>query len=185
MFPARRPLVRTHRAFDVHDPAAVARSASSLHGEVTFLDLKAASETLVAAQRSYIVFCLAIAAAALVVVIWIALRRFSRVLRVLAPMALTTLVILAVLRACDVSLSLFHLISLVLAAGLGLDYALFFEHASADPAEQKRTLHALLVCSISTLLVFALLALSTGPVLQAMELPCRWAWCRTSCWRCC
>ena len=154
--------------FDVHDPAAVARSASSLHGEVTFLDLKAASETLVAAQRSYIVFCLAIAAAALIVVIWIALRRFSRVLRVLAPMALTTLVILAVLRACDVSLSLFHLISLVLAAGLGLDYALFFEHASADPAEQKRTLHALLVCSISTLLVFALLALSTIPVLQAM-----------------
>jgi len=154
--------------YDVHDPAAVARSASSLQGEVTFLDLKAASEALVAAQRTYIVYCLAIAAAALVVVIWIALRSPSRVIRVLAPMVLTTLVILAVLRASEVSLSLFHLISLVLAAGLGLDYALFFEHASADPAEQKRTLHALLVCSISTLLVFALLALSTVPVLQAI-----------------
>jgi len=90
------------------------------------------------------------------------------VARVLAPMVLTTLVILTVLRACDVPLSLFHLISLVLAAGLGLDYALFFEHAAAEPAEQKRTLHALLVCSISTLLVFALLSFSTVPVLQAI-----------------
>jgi len=90
------------------------------------------------------------------------------VLRVLAPMVLTSLVIIAVLRACGVSLSLFHLISLVLAAGLGLDYALFFEHAADDPAEQKRTLHALMVCSLSTLLVFALLALSTTPILQAI-----------------
>ena len=101
-------------------------------------------------------------------VIWIALPRVSRVLRVLAPMVLTTFVILTVLRACDVSLNLFHLISLVLAAGLGLDYALFFEHASNDASEQKRTLHALMICAASTLLVFALLALSTVPVLQAI-----------------
>ena len=81
---------------------------------------------------------------------------------------LTTLVILAVLRACDVPLSLFHLVSLVLAAGLGLDYALFFEHADEDAREQVRTLHALLVCSLSTLLVFALLCASTIPVLRAI-----------------
>ncbi len=37
-----------------------------------------------------------------------------------------------------------------------------------DPAEQKRTLHALMVCALSTLLVFALLAMSTVPVLQAI-----------------
>ena len=55
------------------------------------------------------------------------------------------------------SLNLFHLIALVLAAGLGLDYALFFERAADDPAEQRRTLHAVLVCSLSTLMVFALL----------------------------
>jgi predicted exporter len=153
--------------YDVHDPAAVAALASGTPG-ITFLDLKAASEELVAAQRAYLILCLEIAAVLLVAIIWLALRRISRVVRVLAPMVLTTLLILAVLRLCGVSLNLFHLISLVLAAGLGLDYALFFEHASADPAEQKRTLHALLICSMSTLLVFALLALSTVPVLQAI-----------------
>jgi predicted exporter len=151
--------------YDVHDPRAVARLAGP---QVTFLDLKAASEQLVAAQRSRILLCLEIAAALLIVVIAGTLRNWARILRVLAPMILTTLVILAVLRASGVSLSLFHLISLVLAAGLGLDYALFFEHAADDPAEQRRTLHALLVCSATTLLVFALFSLSTVPILQAI-----------------
>ena len=154
--------------FEVRDPAAMAALARAHADSVTFLDLKAASEQLVAAQRSHIIVCLELAGLLLVAVIAIALRSITRVLRVLAPMVLTTLVILAVLRACGVSLNLFHLVSLVLAAGLGLDYALFFEHAAADPAEQQRTLHALLVCSLSTLLVFALLALSTVPVLAAI-----------------
>jgi predicted exporter len=56
----------------------------------------------------------------------------------------------------------------VLAAGLGLDYALFFERVADDPAEQRRTLHAVLVCSLSTLMVFALLATSSLPVLRAI-----------------
>jgi predicted exporter len=60
------------------------------------------------------------------------------------------------------------LIALVLAAGLGLDYALFFERAAEDPAEQRRTLHAILVCSLSTLMVFVLLATSSLPVLRSM-----------------
>lgn len=153
--------------FEVRDPQAVAKIAGA-HAGVTYLDLKAASEELVAAQRTHIIYSLYLAALLLVAVIWVALRKTSRVLRVVTPMLLTTLVILAVLRAFDVSLSLFHLVSLVLAAGLGLDYALFFEHAADDPAEQKRTLHALMVCSASTLLVFALLALSSTPILQAI-----------------
>ena len=65
-------------------------------------------------------------------------------------------------------MTLFHLVALILGAGLGLDYALFFEHASRDRDEQRRTLHAVLVCTISTLLVFALLAMSPLPVLRAI-----------------
>jgi predicted exporter len=138
--------------------------------DVTLLDLKQASESLVAHQRTRILYCLAAAAVLLVLVVAFALRDATRVRRVVAPMALTTLVVLAGLHVGGVSLTLFHLIALVLAAGLGLDYALFFEHAADDPAEQRRTLHAVLVCSISTLLVFALLALSSLPVLRAIGL---------------
>ena len=111
---------------------------------------------------------LGIAALLLVATVWISLRAPRRVLRVLLPMALTTLLILAVLRGIGVELTLFHLVSLILAAGLGLDYALFFDHAGDDRDDQLRTLHAVLVCSLMTLLVFSLLALSSIPVLRAI-----------------
>ena len=150
----------------LEDPAAVARVAKSQHAQL--LDLKQASESLVAAYRVRVLWALAIAALLLVATVWIALRSLPRVIRVLTPMALTTLIILAVLRACGVELNLFHLVALILAAGLGLDYGLFFDHAGDDRAEQLRTLHAVIVCSLTTLLVFVLLACSSIPVLRAI-----------------
>ncbi|MFC4310592.1 MMPL family transporter [Steroidobacter flavus] len=154
----------------VEDVAALERFAAAAGEGVTLLDTKDASETLVTHQRIKILWSLAIAAVLLVGVVMVSLRQASRVYRVLAPMALTTLLIIGILQAAGVSMTLFHLIALILAAGLGLDYALFFEHAADDPMEQRRTLHALLVCSISTLMVFALLALSSLPVLRALGL---------------
>lgn len=154
----------------VKDVAALQAFAASAGSNVTLLDTKDASETLVAYQRARILWSLAVAAVLLVGVVAFALRSRLRVYRVLAPMAVTTLLIIASLRLGGVSLTLFHLIALILAAGLGLDYALFFEHAADDRAEQRRTLHAILVCSLSTLMVFALLGTSNLPVLRAIGL---------------
>src|SRR5690606_9944650 len=148
------------------DPDALS-AAVERHG-AQLLDLKQASESLVAQWRVRLLGALAVAALLLAAVVAGALRDRRRVLRVLAPMALTTLLILAVMRACGVELNLFHLVSLILAAGLGLDYALFFDHAGDDRADQLRTLHAVIVCSLTTLLVFGLLSLSSIPVLRAI-----------------
>ena len=150
----------------LRDADAVARAAQA-HG-ARLLDMKQASESLVADYRARILAALALAALALVATVWLALRAPRRVARVLLPMALGTLLVLAVLRAAGVELNLFHLVSLILAAGLGLDYALFFEHAGEDRDDQLRTLHAVIVCSLMTLLVFSLLALSSVPVLRAI-----------------
>lgn len=154
----------------VENVSALRELAASAGAGVTLLDTKDASETLVANQRSKILWSLSVAALLLAGVVAFSLRKGSRVYRVLAPMALTTVLIVGILQASGVSLTLFHLIALILAAGLGLDYALFFEHAADDRTEQRRTLHALLVCSASTLMVFALLATSTLPVLRAIGL---------------
>lgn len=148
------------------DPPAVARATAA--PGVELLDLKTASESLVVAYRERVLLALAVAALLLTATVWLALRAPQRALRVLLPMALTTLIILAVLRVFGVELTLFHLVALILAAGLGLDYALFFEHAGDDYDDQLRTLHALIVCSLMTLLVFFLLALSSIPVLRAI-----------------
>ncbi|MEO6137358.1 MAG: hypothetical protein ABIP11_01675 [Luteimonas sp.] len=150
----------------LRDPVAVARVAAANGAQL--LDLKQASESLVVDYRQRVLFALVIAAILLVATVWLALRQPHRVLRVLAPMALTTLLILAVLRGFGVELNLFHLVALILAAGLGLDYGLFFEHAGDNREEQLRTLHAVIVCSLTTLLVFVLLGLSSIPVLRAI-----------------
>jgi predicted exporter len=152
----------------VSDPTALRAWAEAAGQDVLLLDLKDASESLVARQRSSLLETLAIASLLLIGVIVYSLRDRWRVLRVLAPMVLTTLIVIATLRLFGVSLSMFNLIALILAAGLGLDYALFFEHAADDSSEQRRTLHAILVCSLSTLMVFALLATSSLPVLRAI-----------------
>ena len=132
------------------------------------LDLKSASESLVVEYRSRLLWTLLAAFVLLALVVAAALRSRLRVLRVLAPMVLTTLVVVALLRALGVELNLFHLVALILAAGLGLDYALFFDHAGDSRDAQVRTLHAVIVCSLTTFLVFAVLASSSIPVLRAI-----------------
>jgi predicted exporter len=139
-------------------------------GAVSLLDLKASSEALVASYRERIGKALIVALLLLAAAVTIAFRDVRRAWHVIAPMSLATLLVLAVLRASGVSLSLFHLVALTLAAGLGLHYALFFERHTGDAAEERRTLHATLVCVGSAILVFGLLATSTIPVLRAIGL---------------
>jgi predicted hotdog family 3-hydroxylacyl-ACP dehydratase len=158
---------------NVHDAAAIAAQAGALGGNgerVGLLDLKGASESLVASYRERIGQALLAALVLLTLAVAIAFRDIRRAWHVIAPMSLATLLVLAVLRGGGVSLSLFHLIALTLAAGLGLHYALFFERRTGDSAEERRTLHATLVCVLSAVLVFGLLAASTLPVLRAIGL---------------
>jgi predicted exporter len=154
----------------VHDVAALQALGENTNGVVRLLDLKAASESLVVDYRTRILQALLVAAILLVFTITFALRSFRRAWHVLAPMTLATFLVLAVERVAGVEISLFHLVALILAGGLGLHYALFFERDTGDPAEQRRTLHATIVCVLSALLVFGMLAWATIPVLRAIGL---------------
>jgi predicted exporter len=152
----------------VSDPVRLRQWAAGRGPGVQLVDLKGEAAALAALQRERVLACLAVAAVLLAAVVAIALRSARRAGRVLAPMALSTAAIVALLRAFGVPLDLFHLMSLVLAAGLGVDYALYFEHSGDDGKERLRTLHAVLVCSVSTLMVFALLSFSSLAVLRSI-----------------
>ncbi|GAB2554122.1 MMPL family transporter [Rhodanobacter koreensis] len=154
----------------VHDVAALQALGENTHGAVRLLDLKAASESLVADYRTRILQALLVASLLLVLTIALALRSLRRAWHVLAPMTLATFLVLAVERVAGIEISLFHLVALILAGGLGLHYALFFERDTGDPAEQRRTLHATIVCVLSALLVFGMLAWASIPVLRAIGL---------------
>ncbi|MGN6741552.1 MMPL family transporter [Dyella sp.] len=154
----------------VHDVAAIEAMATAQGGGVRLLDMKGAAESLVAAYRVRILQALGVATLLLVLTITLSLRSVRRAWHVLAPMTLATFLVLAVERMAGIEISLFHLIALILAGGLGLHYALFFERETGDPAEQRRTLHATLVCVASALLVFGMLAWASIPVLRAIGL---------------
>jgi predicted exporter len=65
-------------------------------------------------------------------------------------------------------LSLFHLIALLLTAGIGIDYSLFFHHGENQETQRLHIMHALLVCAASTVTVFGMLAASPIPVLHSI-----------------
>lgn len=152
----------------VSDSAGLRQWAAAAGPDTAFIDLKGEATALVVAQRQRILLCLAVAAVLLTLVVRVALGGFAQMARVMAPVALSTVTVVAALRAFGTPLDLFHLMSLVLAAGLGIDYALFFERAGAERVERLRTLHAVLVSAISTLMVFGLLSLSTTTVLRSI-----------------
>jgi len=77
-------------------------------------------------------------------------------------------VVAAVVNVLGESLSLFHVATFLLVIGLGLDYAIFFNRPEGDEEERSKTLYGLLVCSMTTILVFGVLASSTIPVLHAI-----------------
>lgn len=149
------------------DPQVLAEAVAD-HPDARVLDLKHVAEIMVTDFRARVVSGLGIATAALFMLLFLALGP-RRVLRVLPPVLLGLVTTVAVLRLLGIELTLFHLIALMLAAGLGMDYALFFNHADGSD-ERRRTLHAVLISAASTLLVFGLLAASAIPVLKAIGL---------------
>jgi predicted exporter len=136
--------------------------------DVWLLDIPEASSHLVDEFRKAIInrILLVLALIALMVLIW--LRDAERWLRVMLPVLLSMLVAATTVLLGGSGLNLFHLVSLLLVAGIGLDYALFFSRPVTDSKDRGHTQMALMVCAISTVVVFLLLAFSEIPVLQAI-----------------
>jgi predicted exporter len=136
--------------------------------EVYYLDLKRATNQLVVEFRNAALIRLAWGTVLLSAVLWLGLGSLRRLCLVLLPVALAVAVDIALLLLLGKRLSLFHLVSLLLVAGLGIDYSLFFSRPTTDIHARLRTLRAVLICCGSTLVVFGMLAFSELPVLQAI-----------------
>lgn len=151
----------------VNDAAALARWAEAQPG-LLYLDLKEESEKLVAGYRAEAMTWLSWGALAVLASLFLGLRRPRLVLRVAFPIAVSVLLTAALLTLFGIRLSLFHLVSLLLVAGVGLDYALFFNQPFHDREERERTMRAMLICTMTTVTVFAVMACSSLPVLNSI-----------------
>lgn len=138
-------------------------------GDVVF-DLKGESSRLLDAYRDRALLLLALGAVIIALVLAVGLRSPLQALRVFVPVAAALLVTVAILILAGERLSLFHLASLLLVTGIALDYSLFFHAPVAAEGQHRRSLQAISLCALTTLLVFGLLALANTPVLHAIGL---------------
>jgi predicted exporter len=174
----RSLLVRTGDAWAGLVPLRNVTSASALADRITqeagpgltFLDLKSEAGQLVNGYRQESFRLTGIGLAAMTLLLWWGLRDAAMVGRVLVPPLLAILFVVTFLTVIGERLSLFHLVSLLLVLGIGLNYALFFNRPFADADEQRRTWLSLTVCMLATLSAFGALAFSRTPVLHAIGL---------------
>jgi len=137
---------------------------------VTYVDLKEESNRLMREYRNRTLQLLGWRAVAIAVALGIGLKSFPQLWRVLVPIVASLIVVTGIVNLSGESLSLFHVATLLLVIGLGLDYALFFNRPEDQGGERRRTVFGLLVCSATTILVFGVLAFSKIPVLHAIGL---------------
>ena len=137
---------------------------------VLVIDLKHESDALYSSYLSEAIRLSTLGFAAIVLLLLVALRSFSRTLRVVAPLVMAVLVVIALLVGAGRSLTILHLIGLLLTVAVGSNYALFFDrrHAASDEAERTTMLASLFVANLATVLGFGILAVSSVPVLAAL-----------------
>jgi predicted exporter len=157
---------------EVRDPARLRALAQTLPpaAHVTFLDLKAESDRLVAGYRIQALALAGAGALAIAALLYAGLRRVGEALRVMLPVYAAIAMTVACLVALGGGLSLFHLVSLLLVLGIGLNYALFFNQAEPGTEREQGTSLALSVCFLTTFAAFGCLATSRIPVLSAIGL---------------
>ena len=147
------------------DRAPQLRAAVKAQG-AALIDLKQDVESLLADYRRTAVWA-ALAGAALIVVLLAAQLRSARlVTRMCVAIAAGVVITAGALVRLEGSLTLFHLVALLLVAGIGSNYAIFLCRLAADSTARHTTLASVLLASATTFIAFALLSTSTTPVLH-------------------
>lgn len=155
----------------VTDPERISALSGTVAGvEVTYLDLKQATNDMMHTAMTHVVRLLCWGALFIYLVLAANFRNLVKPLYILVPTVASVVVTSAILVGSGIQLTVFHLVSLLLVVGLGLDYSLFFNRLSHSQEEWATTFRALWVCCITTVLVFGMLLLSHTPPLQAVGL---------------
>jgi predicted exporter len=139
-------------------------------GQATVLDIKGEADSLYSTYLLEAVRLSLAGFAAIVILLLIALRSLTRVVRVVIPLALAVVTVAGGFALMGHQLTILHVIGMLLIVAVGSNYALFFDRRAADahPGSVPLTLASLIVANIATVVSFGILAFSTVPVLAAL-----------------
>ena len=146
---------------------AALKAVAERHG-MGYLDLRQGTADLLAGFFAETLDKLWIAAAVIVLALALALRSGRRLVQVLMPIAIGLVLTFLLVILLHGAANLFHLVSLLLVAGLAIDYSLFLSRPAAADDEHERTLFSVSVGAGSSFAMFTMLALSAIPALNAI-----------------
>ncbi len=164
------PLRSATAGGEVDLPSVAAALNDGQVQDARVLDLKRESDALYGSYLAEAIHLSLAGFLALTVLLLIALRSPLRVARVLAPLVLAVLTVVAGLAIAGVHLSILHLVGMLLIVAVGSNYALFFDRQanSAEVGNEALTLASLVIANASTVIGFGLLSFSQIPVLVAL-----------------
>ena len=174
LLPLRSPLDARGKSQEI-DGAAVQRvldagaGVSAASGtEVLFLDITTETRDLYARYFNEALLLSLAGLLAIVVLLAWSLKSSRRLLRVLTPILLAEVVVVAGLVALGERLTLLHLIGLLLVVAVGSNYTLFFDRYDLEDESESITMVSLLVANLAAVFGFGVLAFSQVPVLKAI-----------------
>lgn len=147
----------------------VQRLRDALDGSgALFVDMKGEFDQLYAGYMDEAVMLSVAGLGAIVLLLGASLRSASRLLRVMFTLVLTVAGVITLLHLGGVRLHLLHLVGMLLIVAVGSNYALFFDRAAGGEALDATTLMSMGVATLTTVIGFGTLALSSVPVLNAI-----------------
>lgn len=151
----------------VVDPAAVtaALSGAGVPG-MQLVDLEKESGQLLQRFQHEATALAVIGSAAVIALLFLALRSPKRVLAVTAPLAASLIVTAAVLTLGGNKLSIFMMVGFLLTVAVGSNYCLFFERAYGDAESQRRSIASVVLANLCTVSAYGSMSLSGIPVLH-------------------
>lgn len=153
---------------DVQAAEALARRMEAIDGAL-YIDQNASMQAAMRAYRVRTVTLLGVGLFAVLAVLAVWYRSARVVLAALAPAVLAAGVTVAALAATGRTLDLVGLTAILMILSIGVDYGVFLAESRHDATRDlPATLLALLVCWLSTVLGFGVLALSEHPTMNTI-----------------
>lgn len=158
----------TEQAIDI-DRVDAALKAGGITN-ITVIDLLTETSALFESYLHEALVFSGLGCLAILAILLLMLRSITRTLRVALPLACAVVCVTGVLLLAGTSLTILHLVGLLLVVAIGSNYALFFDSANTGSTaqEQRQTSISLVTANLTTVGSFGMLALSSVPVLAIL-----------------
>ena len=155
--------------------AALADLSDSAKPGVFLIELGNEAKSVYKAYLREAIFLSAAGFVAIIGLLFVALRSWRRVVRIVLPLLASTAMVAAAVATFKGNLTLLHLVGLLLVIAIGSNYALFFDQRSrislsTSASSDQNMLCSLFFANLTTVIGFGLLAFSSVPVMSAIGL---------------